>query len=41
MKMLFGNVNVGGADAYLQMFPEIFHAVDVRHFHDNAYSRAH
>ena len=30
MKVLFGNVNVGGADASLQMIPEILHAVDVR-----------
>ena len=24
MKMLFGNVNVGGADASLQVFPKVF-----------------
>jgi len=30
MEMLFGNVNVGGADASLQVLPKIFQSVDVR-----------
>lgn len=30
MKMLFGNVNVGGTDAAFQVLPKVFHPVDVR-----------
>ena len=30
MQMLFGNVNVSGADAAFQVLPKVFHAVDVR-----------
>jgi hypothetical protein len=30
MQILFGNVNVGGADASLQMLPKVFQSVDVR-----------
>ena len=30
MQVLFGNVNVSGADAAFQVLPKVLHAVDVR-----------
>lgn len=39
MKILFGNMNVSAADAALKVFPEIFHAVDVR-FANNIFADA-
>ncbi len=39
MQMLFGNMNVGAANPTFEVFPKVFHAVDVR-FANNIFLRS-